>query len=174
MEIVLLGDVVASYGSLWCRVANTQGLSAIAIKDRFREQGFGEGAEELEVEGIDLSIVSGASRLFFRRAANNTKAEVHRLGSVMIQTNAPPAPLLITASNASTGGATYTNFGYTTNGSASQDERVTSAVKTSDEGTTEPLESPQAVKRGRGRPKGSKNRPKQPFGRVTVPNWPNV
>ena len=85
MELVLLQDVQNSFASNWARVANTSGLSDIQIKDRFREQGFGAGHEELEVEGVDISKVGGFSRLYFRRAANATQPEVHRLGAVFEQ-----------------------------------------------------------------------------------------
>lgn len=176
MELVILQDVVASFSSNWLRVANTAGLNSVQIKDRFREQGFGEGAEELEVEGIDISPVGGASRIFFRRAANNTQAEVHKLGCVFLQTY-PVPPLLqpIDANNA------LVNTGWhipisTVNAAASgitvSDVQVNTAV-----GIAEP-EEPEFItaggtqyanpKRGRGRPPGSKNKPKQ------VPDWPNV
>jgi hypothetical protein len=156
MELILLNDVVASYGSLWLRVANSRDLPQVKIHDRFREQGFGEGAEELEVEGIDLSPVSGASRIFVRRAANNTKAEVHRLGAVMMQVNQDSVEVIREIREQRT-------EQLLSNGSASAEELVTV------EGSTEPLLSP---KRGRGRPKGAKNKPKPPLTRV--PAWPGI
>src|SRR5437868_13868633 len=85
MELVLLQDFQNSFASDWMRVANTSGLKDIQIGDRFREQGFGAGAEELEVDGLGLSEVGGLSRLHVIRGANATKPEVHRLGAVFIQ-----------------------------------------------------------------------------------------
>lgn len=165
-ELVLLQDVVASYGSLWVRIANTQGHDQIKMHDRFREQGFGEGAEELEIEGVDFSPVSGASRVFVRRAANNTRAEVHRMGAVMqrvaterVNISAVVAEVLYP----------------TANGSASADAQVAPAITTTSvEGIMdEPLVT--LPKRGRGRPKGARNKPKpQLQSRPEVPAWPGM
>ena len=88
MELVLLGDIQGGYGSNWYRVANTEGVSEIQIGDRFREKGYGPGSEELEVAGVDISVVGGFSRIFFNRAANATQPEVHRLGAVLLPTSA--------------------------------------------------------------------------------------
>jgi hypothetical protein len=85
MELVLLQDLQSSYASGWARVANSSGLGDVQIGDRFREQGFGPGSEEMEVAGLNISAVGGASQLFFNRAANATQPMVHRLGAVMLQ-----------------------------------------------------------------------------------------
>lgn len=82
MELVLLQDVQSGYGSGWVRIANTEGVHQIQINDRFREQGFGQGAEELEVAGIDISPVGGLSKLYVNRGAGATQPEIHRLGAV--------------------------------------------------------------------------------------------
>lgn len=87
MELVVLHDLQSSFASNWARVANTTGIDQVKVGDCFRERGFGPGAEEMRVDGVDISVVGGASRLFFNRAANNTKPEVHRLGAVFDQTN---------------------------------------------------------------------------------------
>lgn len=165
MELVLLQDVQSSFGSNWARVANTSGVREIQIGDRFREQGFGPGAEELEVAGVDISPVGGMSRLFFNRGGNATKPEVHRLGAVLEQVgikvlalevtqsvttvsdslvNGKPIPLI----NKSEATA-VTN--QPTNGSASAVPVIASA-------DDEPLVP--VAKRRRGRPPGSKNRTK--------------
>jgi hypothetical protein len=90
VELVLLGDLQSGYSQTWARVANTEGVHDIQIGDRFREQGFGPGAEELEVAGVDISQVGGASRVFVIRAANATQPEVHRLGAVFLQVGIKP------------------------------------------------------------------------------------
>src|SRR5665213_1505054 len=82
MELVLLADVQNGYGSSWIRIANTAGVEDIHIGDCFREQGFGKGAEEFKVAGVDISKVGGFSKLFVDRGANATQPEVHRLGCV--------------------------------------------------------------------------------------------
>ena len=91
MELVLLSDFQKSYASDWMRVANTSGLKNVQIGDRFREQGFGAGAEELEVDGLGISDVGGLSRLHVIRAANATQPETHRLGAVFLQVGIKPA-----------------------------------------------------------------------------------
>ncbi len=85
MELVLLQDVYSSYAANWARVANTSGIDRIQIGDRFREQGVGPGGEELEVAGISLSPVGGVSKIFFNRCANVTQPGLHRLGAVLEQ-----------------------------------------------------------------------------------------
>lgn len=153
MELVLLADCQSSFASSWQRVANTQGIKDIHIGDRFREQGFGVGAEELEVAGVDISPVGGFSRLYFNRGGNATKPEVHRLGAVFEQVGIEGAEheLAGVAVTANTSAAiSITNV--QTNGSASAE------VSPPSEGTTEPLVP---LKRGRGRPPGSKNKTKQ-------------
>src|ERR1700674_894027 len=101
MELVLLHDLQNSFASNWIRIANTSGVEEIQIGDAFREQGFGHGAEELKVAGVDISKVGGASRLFMDRAANNTQPEVHRLGCVFeLVRIAPPASVVIAADKA--------------------------------------------------------------------------
>src|SRR6202171_3607896 len=85
MDLVLLHDLQSSFASNWARIANTAGTKDIQIGDRFREQGFGAGAEELEVAGVDISPIGGASRLFFNRAANATQPMTQRLGAVLAQ-----------------------------------------------------------------------------------------
>lgn len=85
MELVLLADCQNSYAAQWIRVASTAGLKDVRIGDRFREQGFGPGSEEFQVDGIDISPVSGASKLFVIRAANATQPMTHRLGAVLEQ-----------------------------------------------------------------------------------------
>jgi hypothetical protein len=159
MELVLLQDVVASYGSLWIRVANTQGHEGIQMHDRFREKGFGEGAEELEIEGVDISPVSGASRIFFRRAANNTRAEVHRLGAVM-QLVGSPTSIAYGPSIDIRDNVLLTDIA----------QVVVKQLPEIPEGLVTP-----PIKRGRGRPPGSKNKPKAPLqSRPQVPAWPGV
>lgn len=152
MEIVILDNMVATYAGNWVRVANTAGYDRIQIHDRFREQGFGEGAEEIEVEGVDFSPIGGASRLFVRRAANNTKAEIHKSGVVMLQT----FPYVIE------GDAKFAPDVFDQRLGPGGADKVYQAVSEA-MATVEP-------KRGRGRPKGSPNKPKQPL----VPTWPGV
>jgi hypothetical protein len=154
MELVFLQDVQGGYASNWARIANTEGVKDIHIGDRFREQGFGPGAEELEVAGVDISPIGGASRLFFNRAANATQPEVHRLGAVFLQVGIKPAavdpayqPLRETVLVGSAANFTDTPA----NGSASAESLP------APEGTTEPLVAP----RKRGRPPGSKNKAKE-------------
>jgi hypothetical protein len=89
MELVLLADVQGGYGSQWIRIANTQGVAEIKIGDCFREQGFGQGSEELKVAGVDISPVGGASKIFVDRGANATQPMTHRLGAVMEQVGVP-------------------------------------------------------------------------------------
>lgn len=152
MELVLLQDVQNSFSSGWIRVANTSGLNDVHIGDRFREQGFGPGAEELEVAGVNISPVGGLSQLFVNRGGNATKPEVHRLGAVLEQVgikvegyvhNGDP---LVNATSA----VAVTN--QPTNGSASADAVPVEAS------STEPLVD--LKKRRRGRPPGSKNKSK--------------
>lgn len=154
MELVILQDVQNAFGSNWARIANTSGVQNIHIGDRFREQGFGPGAEELEVAGVDISPVGGLSRLFFNRGANATKPEVHRLGAVFEQVGIKLEPVAVTA--VTSAAISVTN--QPTNGSASADAQVAPATTTtSDEGTTEPLVP---LKKRRGRPPGSRNKTK--------------
>jgi hypothetical protein len=158
MDLVLLQDIQGGYASNWARIANTAGVKDIHIGDRFREQGFGPGAEELEVAGSEISPIGGASRLFFHRAANATQPMPHRLGAVLEQVGVKPAavdpayqPLRETVSVASGSGLNLSNT--LANGSASA-----ATVPASEAVASEPLASP---KRGRGRPPGSKNKAKE-------------
>jgi hypothetical protein len=125
------------------RIANTHGVADIHIGDRFREQGFGPGAEELEVAGVNISQVGGASQLFFNRAANATKPEVHRLGAVFNQVGIKVGAAV---------------------DPAYQPLRETVGVTDATNFTAPPAysvsEEVVPPKRGRGRPPGSKNRPK--------------
>jgi hypothetical protein len=149
VELVLLADFQKSYASDWMRVANTEGVKDIRIGDRFREQGFGAGAEELEVDGLGISEVGGLSRLHVIRAANATQPEVHRLGAVFLQVGIKAAVI----------DPTYQPLREIINGTdavvvtsepfAGLPERLQSTA-----GTPEAMV---AMKRGRGRPKGSKN-----------------
>ena len=161
MILCLLQDVQSSFASNWARVANLPGLADIHIGDRFREQGVGPGGEELEVAGVDISPVGGFSRLFFNRGANATQPEVHRLGAVLepvgilVRPIGPPIdggtfqPIEII--NVPSAAHSITNS--PTNGSASAESLPPpEGVK------TEPLVP---LKRGRGRPAGSKNKAKQ-------------
>jgi hypothetical protein len=141
VELVLLQDVQGGYGSNWYRVAKTEGVEQIKVGDRFREQGFGQGAEELEVGGIDISVVGGASRLYFIRAANATQPEVHRLGAVLLPTYSKAAERELVLAGAVSN--------QPTNGSASAE---------APEVRTESLVVP--TKRRRGRPPGSRNKAK--------------
>lgn len=145
MELVLLGDIQNGYASNWARIANTEGVDKIQIGDRFREQGFGQGAEELEVAGLDISPVGGASRLFFNRAANATQPEVHRLGAVLLPVAVIPAQVERNLASTTTAIA-VTN--QPTNGSAPADATL----------LEDPPESLVPLTRRRGRPKGSKNK----------------
>jgi hypothetical protein len=141
VELVLLQDIQGGYGSNWYRVAKTEGVEQIKVGDRFREQGFGQGAEELEVGGIDISVVGGASRLYFIRAANATQPEVHRLGAVLLPTYSKAAERELVLAGAVSN--------QPTNGSASAE---------APEVRTESLVVP--TKRRRGRPPGSRNKAK--------------
>lgn len=152
MELVLLADVQNGYGSTWIRIANTTGVSAIGIGDRFREQGFGAGAEEFEVDGVDISPVGGLSRLHVIRGAGATQPMTHRLGAVFEQVNARELVFASDVLTNATSAVSVTN--QPTNGSASAE-----ALSPPPEGVrTEPLVP---LKRGRGRPKGSRNKTKQ-------------
>lgn len=166
MEIVILDNMVATYAGNWVRIANAQGYDRIQIHDRFREQGFGEGAEEIEVEGVDFSPIGGASRLFVRRAANNTKAEIHKSGVVMLQTNVEREANVAAVMEVQAAGANPIPLH---NLSVASGAGMTWGVNnTATASTTAMVEEP--AKRGRGRPKGSPNKPKQPL----VPTWPGV
>lgn len=171
-EIVALQDMVATYSSGWLKIANTQGHDHIQIKDRFREQGFGDGAEELEVEGVDFSPIGGASRIFVRRAANNTKAETHKLGCVFLQTNqagpitiGPGMPPVFLTESGGLANANYPATSVTMNNGAVGLAEPDDIPDTIVAGGTE-YANP--AKRGRGRPKGSLNKSKQ------IPDWPSV
>jgi hypothetical protein len=149
MELVLLGDIQNGYASNWARIANTDGVADIKIGDRFREQGFGQGAEELEVAGVDISPIGGASRLFFNRAANATQPEVHRLGAVLLPVGMPRAEPTQHPEQVKADTVLLThleiipeNFG------RSKDNATAMRV---------PEDAQVPLKRGRGRPKGSKN-----------------
>ena len=131
MELVLLADVQNGYGSSWIRIANTAGVEDIHIGDCFREQGFGKGAEELKVAGVDISKVGGFSKLFVDRGANATQPEVHRLGCVFEMVGIAPAVELVVTD--------VTN--YTAPPSYSIHEQAAGTPR-------------------RGRPAGSKNKPK--------------
>jgi hypothetical protein len=136
MELVLLADVQNGYGSQWIRIANTAGVGEIQIGDCFREQGFGPGAEELKVAGIDISRVGGASKLFVDRAANATQPEIHRLGCVFDHVRIEPEPVTLDASN------------FTALPSYEIDHVQHGDITIRQQS------------RGRGRPPGSKNKPK--------------
>jgi hypothetical protein len=163
VELVLLSDFQKSYASDWMRVANTSGLGDVHIGDRFREQGFGAGAEELEVDGLQISDVGGLSRLHVIRAANATQPETHRLGAVFLQVGIKPAavdpayqPLREIMNGTDAVGMTATNGG----------EPMPDIEGPTENTEAEPIdpyslgmEAPiEPVKRGRGRPPGSKNK----------------
>ncbi len=164
MELVLLQDVVSSYASNWARIALTAGVKDIHIGDRFREQGFGPGAEEMEVAGIDLSPVGGASRIFFNRCANATQPMTHRLGAVfeLVSTKSLVVDLA------------YQPLRETVNVAVEPevfDDKMHDALKVAvatmerpgNDATGESAAPPPPLvplKRGRGRPPGSKNKPK--------------
>jgi hypothetical protein len=155
MELVFLQDVQGGYASNWARIANTTGVNDIHIGDRFREQGFGPGAEELEVAGVDISPIGGASRLFFNRAANATQPEVHRLGAVFLQVSIQPAavdpayqPLRETINT--TDAVTF---------SGPAQPALAGSFGLLD--PRQPGNGEEPAKRGRGRPAGSKNKAKE-------------
>lgn len=169
MELVFLSDMQLSFASNWQRVANTAGVQHITIGDRFREQGFGPGAEELEVAGIELSPIGGLSRLFFNRGANATKPDVHRLGCVFDQVGIKPAavdpayqPLreIINGTDA----VTISSDSSSSNREEGVVGSATAPLESEGEAPRRSVASPVEVipnpplKRGRGRPPGSKNK----------------
>jgi hypothetical protein len=83
MELVVLENVVASYATLWLRVANTEGYDKVRVGDEFKPAG---ALEILGVENVDPSPVAGASRIRFRRGEHATPVEIHRMGSVLTRT----------------------------------------------------------------------------------------
>lgn len=85
LEIVLLQDVLSSYASNWLRMATTTGADTIKQGDVFRERGFGEGAEELLVDALDISPIPGGSRILFRRCHHSTKPQSYRMGAVLLR-----------------------------------------------------------------------------------------
>ena len=91
MELVVLENVVASYATLWLRVANTEGYDKVRVGDEFKPAG---ALEILGVENVDPSPVAGASRIRFRRGEHATPIEAHRLGTVFKRLGEPthPAP----------------------------------------------------------------------------------
>lgn len=148
MEIVILDDMVATFNTTWVRLANTAGHEAIKPGDEFQENG---ALEEFSVEATSFSPVPGASRIRLLRAHHSTKAEVHKAGAVLSKTNFPAMGASIVAPVISVGEVAE---------DGSQPFSVTATVVMEDV----------AAKRGRGRPKGSPNKPKQPL----VPVWPGV
>jgi hypothetical protein len=90
LEITVLRDVVAAYGTLWVPISNSHGIDQIKIGDEFRENGTGEAGEIVAVEALDLSPVPGASRLYFRRGEHATRVETHRLGAVFTRLEKEP------------------------------------------------------------------------------------
>lgn len=148
MEIVILDDMVATFNTTWARVANTSGHEQIKPGDEFKENG---ALEEFSVEATSFSPVPGASRIRLLRAHHSTKPEVHKAGAVLSKTNFPAMGMSIVAPVISVGEVAE---------DGSQPFSVTATVVMEDV----------AAKRGRGRPKGSPNKPKSPL----VPAWPGV
>jgi hypothetical protein len=148
MELVLLSDFQKSYASDWMRVANTSGLSDVHIGDRFREQGFGAGAEELEVDGLGISEVGGLSRLHVIRAANATQPETHRLGAVFLQVGIKPAAV----------DPAYQPLRETINGTDAIVISSDSSSTNREEGVVVSATAPLVSLKRRGRPPGSKNK----------------
>jgi hypothetical protein len=154
MELVFLQDVQGGYASNWARIANTEGVKDIKIGDRFREQGFGPGAEELEVAGVDISPIGGASRLFFNRAANATQPEVHRLGAVFF-------PVFLKATMTSDIEIVVVSNPLSEYEIKPGGSRVTAEIVNGTDAVNVTGPEPALVtKRGRGRPAGSKNKAK--------------
>lgn len=174
MEVVILDDMVATFNTTWVRIANTTGAEQIKVGDEFQEAG---ALEEFKVEATSFSPVPGASRLRLLRAHHSTKAEVHKAGGVLRQIGqtlvigpgAPPIFLDSLNYNASDAINVTDN---PTNGSASAVENPSEAVASEslvpDTILVSGTEYPNPAKRGRGRPPGAKNKPKQ------VPAWPGV
>lgn len=177
MQLVILKDAVAGYATLWLPVANTDDLDQIKIGDRFRAKGFGEGAEVLNVEAIDPSIIPGASRIFFNRGFGGTAVETHRLGQVFIRLNETSDKHVVLAAGdppvTVRNGDTVTFPPYTMSISREDAEDMgLASVTPASEQTERVLEAnPLTAKRGRGRPPGSRNKPRQPLG---LPTWPGV
>lgn len=176
MQIVILSDLVGSYLSTWVRLANTAGYDQIKPGDRFREQGFGEGCEELEVDGVDFSPVGGASRLHVIRAGNNTRVEVHRAGMVFEQIFNSRVPLEVAYQPLRERLANGSDAAAVSN---QPENGISESVHVqSPEGREAPdlitaggTQYANPAKRGRGRPPGSKNKPKPP---LNVPAWPGM
>lgn len=154
MEIVILDDMVATFNTTWVRLANTAGHEAIRPGDEFQENG---ALEEFSVEATSFSPVPGASRIRLLRAHHSTKAEVHKAGAVLRQTNetwpgrnafVPDHPMA----------------------SALDLEAMHMTVTDPYPDIASDAQEEGPVKRGRGRPKGSPNKSKQPL----VPVWPGV
>ena len=144
MQVVLLADVQNGYASQWIRIANTQGVEDIHIGDCFREQGFGKGAEELKVAGVDISPIGGFSKLFVDRGGNATQPEVHRLGCVFEMVAIAPPVHEPGLHDSDTDRLLRRPAG---EGVVTMDVPANSIRE-------------QAAGRGRGRPPGSKNKPK--------------
>ncbi len=167
VELVLLQDVYSSYAANWARVANTSGIDRIQVGDRFREQGVGPGGEELEVAGISLSPVGGVSKIFFNRCANVTQPSLHRLGAVLemvtVRFAVAPQMALVNAS-----AATAHVFDVPVHNK--KVKKVTDAERLLIESMAmqnrsltvaeEIVEELVPAYRGRGRPRGSKNKTK--------------
>lgn len=151
MEIVILDDMVATFNTTWVRLANTAGHEAIKPGDEFQENG---ALEKFSVEATSFSPVPGASRIRLLRAHHSTKAEVHKAGAVLSKTN-DTSQIVSSQHNGDT--ADNLILGDLDHGVL----RNTVSV---------PDDIPDPAKRGRGRPKGSPNRPKQPL----APAWPSV
>jgi len=157
VEIVLLDDLVASHNTVWVRLANTTGHDQIKPGDEFKEVG---ALEEFSIEATSFSPVPGASRLRLLRAHHSTKPEVHKAGAVLARTNdtstvgAWPGPVLLDAEQ---------------NGSAEAPAiLVEPEAEIPEYITAGGTQYANPAKRGRGRPPGSKNKPKQ------IPAWPSV
>lgn len=168
MEIVLLDDMQATHLTTWVRLANTTGHDSIKPGDEFKEVG---ALEEFSVEAVSFSPVPGASRIRLLRAHHASKPEVHKAGAVLAQTNG--TTLIISSAH---NGDTANNY--------MVDETGKEYVGGVAVGLAEPqpdaeisdtiiaggTEYANPAKRGRGRPKGSPNKPKQPL----MPTWPGV
>lgn len=166
-EVVILEDMVAGYNTTWARVANTTGSDKIKPGDEFREQG---ALEEFRVEATAFSPIPGASKLFLQRGHHSTRPEVHKTGAVLMQLNIVAAA----ANGRLAESAIATPLAGTTAVTVSTQAQNTAVGIAEREPDPDPLEAfvnPQVIKRGRGRPAGSKNKPKQT---MQPPAWPGV
>lgn len=158
MEIVILDDMVATFNTTWVRLANTAGHDQIKPGDEFKENG---ALEEFSVEATSFSPVPGASRIRLLRAHHSTKAEVHKSGAVLSMQRADISEVF----------ASYqVKMDAEHNGSVEAPVIATVEPDIPDTIVVGGTEYANPAKRGRGRPKGSPNKPKQPL----VPAWPSV